>query len=253
MNGYPTLYYESRFNDATPVASSTASGDYNVSYLTDYRRFTYWRPNAMPADVRVNSGQARAADYGVLFGHDLGSQGATVQLQGSTDNFATSIVTIASATPANDDPILFRFNSTSYQYWRYYFTGASVVTIALALIGVALAFPRRLRVGYDPLGRRVHNTINRSNAGHALGSTVKWEELKQRLSFRNLNSETWLRTTWLPAWRAHLRDTAVLFAWDPVNHPTEMRLVNIERGFQSPHQVGQFSDFQIEISGVMEQ
>jgi len=47
----PKFFYDNRFDDATPVASSTAAGDFNVLNLRDWRPFTFWKPSAMPATV----------------------------------------------------------------------------------------------------------------------------------------------------------------------------------------------------------
>jgi len=80
----PKFLYDNRLSDATPVASSTAAGDYNVLNLRDWRPYTWWKPSAMPATVRVDCGLQRSADYAILSGvFDA------VQVVGSNNNWAT--------------------------------------------------------------------------------------------------------------------------------------------------------------------
>lgn len=92
----PKILYDNRFADANPVASTTAAG-YNVLNLRDWRPYTWWQPTALPATVTVDCLIARAADYALLWGHSLHDAQASIQVRGSTDNFASSDVLVASS------------------------------------------------------------------------------------------------------------------------------------------------------------
>jgi hypothetical protein len=89
--GYPTFYYDNRMDDGVPAASSTAAGDYSPLNLRDWRPFTWWKPSAMPATVRVDCGVRRRADYAMLQG--VFDQ---VQVVGSNDNWASEEVLVSS-------------------------------------------------------------------------------------------------------------------------------------------------------------
>jgi hypothetical protein len=245
--GLPIILWDSRLKDATPVASSTAAG-YDVRNLTDFRAYTWWRPTALPATVTVDCGSPRAADCLGVYGHDLGSKGATIQVQASTDNFVASNVAVTSFTPTHDRPIVRTWPSVAYRYWRLRVTGSTAPSLAIVAIGAALAFPRPLARGFDPLGRAVVGAVNRSEDGHALGRAVYAEQWEARLSFRLLTWE-WVRSTFLPAWQAHLRSAPFLFAWDPVEHPEETRLVTAGEAFRAPTE-GAFSALELDVMGV---
>ena len=101
--GYPKIFHDNRLDDATPAASTTAAG-YNVLNLRDWRPYTKWQPTALPATVTVDCATAKAADYAVIWGHDLFTQGATLEIRGSTDNFAASNVLVATKTPTSNEP-----------------------------------------------------------------------------------------------------------------------------------------------------
>ena len=92
----PKIFHDNRLADGTPVASSTASG-YNVLNLRDFRPYTWWKPDAMPATVTVDSGKPMQADSVFLCGHDLGTQGTVVEVRGSDDNFAIALSGTAQA------------------------------------------------------------------------------------------------------------------------------------------------------------
>lgn len=249
MNGLPKIFYDNRLNDAVPVASTTAAG-FSVLNLRDSRPFTWWKPTAMPATVTVDCGAAKAVDSLAVYGHDLGTRAATIELRGSTDNFGASDVLVDTFAPADDLPFIRQFASVSYRYWRLRFTGAAAPSLAIAAPGVALELPRRMQRGFDPIGRVAKGQSNRSAGGHPLGRVTQYEEWSESLNFRNV-SQTWLRDTFLPAWKAHLRDKPVVLAWDPVDHATELYLVTIKDKFSAAHGNGLFTDLRLDVMGVV--
>lgn len=248
MNGLPLILYDNRFNDATPVASSTAAGNFNVLNLRDWRAYTWWKPSAMPATVTVDCGSAKAADYCGVYGHDLGTQGATLEVRASTDNFGASDVLVATKTPTNDKPFLLTWASVSYRYWRVKVTGATAPSLAIAAVGAALQLPRRLTRGFDPLGRTLKGQANRSEQGHPLGKVLEFEEWAESVKLRNM-TWSWLRTAWKAAWEAHLRGSPHVFAWDPTDHADELYLVSIKGQYRTPHQAGEFADLEYDVVG----
>lgn len=246
----PKILYENRFKDATPVASTTATG-YDVLNLRDFRPYTWWKATALPATVTVNCGSAKAADYAVVWGHDLYSNACTVEIRGSTDNFSASDVLVATRTPTSDSPFVMLFNSVSYQYWRIKITGAAgIPTIAIAAVGARLDVPSYLDEGFDPVGREAMGQFNRSEKGHPLGKLVQFEEWRASMKFPVV-TWTWLRASFDPAWRAWLRSAPFVFAWDTDNYAAELFLVQAEDKFETPHHAGGYADLQIEVFGVM--
>lgn len=244
----PCILYNNRLADATPVASSTAAG-YNVLNLLDYRSYTWWKPTALPATVTVDCGSAKAADYAAIYGHNLGSLAATLEVRASTDNFSTSNVLIASITPANDNPFLLQFNSVSYRYWRIRITGSTMPSLAIALIGAALVMNDALEYGFDPVGRDVMGQANQSVQGHPLGKIIDFEAWRQTLQFQVI-SAAWLRSTFLPAWKNQLRGNPFLLAWDPTNYPSELYLLLAGDKLSSPLIAPGRHSVNFDVSGV---
>jgi hypothetical protein len=249
MIGLPKIFYENRLNDATPVASSTATG-FDVLNLRDLRAYTWWKANAMPATVTVDCGASKAVDYWGLWGHNLGTLGVTAELRRSTDNFAANDILVDTYAPTNDKPFIRGIASVSFNYWRLRFTGASAPSIAIALLGVAFEFPRRLQRGIDPTGRKVRGQQNNSVVGHSLGKVVEYEEFSEDLRFRHLNA-SWVDDTFIPLWESHLRGNPYIFSWDPVDHQTRLYLVTSGDDLKTPYETGDMKELGYKISGLV--
>lgn len=247
---YPKIYHDNRLDDGTPAASTTAAGT-SVLNLRDFRPYSWWSPTALPATVTVDCASAKAVDYWAIYGHNLGTKGATIELRGSTDNFSASDVLVDSLAPSSDAPFVRLINSTSCRYWRLRITGASAPSIAIASFGVALDLPSGLQSGFDPLGRTIKGQYNRSELGHPLGRTVRYEEWSESISLELVTAD-WARTYWLAAWNAHLRDDPFIFSWDPLGHPAEVYLVAVKDKFTAAHKPGGYVDIRFDVLGLVE-
>ncbi len=249
-NGYPQILHDNRLDDATPVASTTATG-YDVLNLRDWRPYTWWKPTALPATVTVDCASPVAADYFLIWGHDLFTHGCTVELRGSTDNFVSSNVLIASKITTSNDPFFVAFTSVSFRYWRLNITGgATMPSIAIASIGTALDIHAYFASGFDPIGRDVIGQYNQSMSGHPLGKAIRYEEWSQTLNFENV-TWSWLRATWQPAWSVHLRKEPFVLVWDSVDHADELRLVVAQNGYRTPHSTGSYANLSLDVMGVI--
>jgi len=245
----PAIFHDTRFSDATPVASTTAAG-YAVANLSDWRPYTWWKPTALPATITVDCATAKAADYAFIYGHDLFTKGCTVEVRGSTDNFAASDVLVSTNTPTADTPIALSFNSASYRYWRLKITGAGTMpSIAIAAIGAQMEFPTYLPQGFDPIGRTLMGDTNRNSRGQVLGKVVDFEQWEGDVELTAV-PWSWVRATFLPAWTSALRSRPFGFAWDVGNYPGETRLVVAEGEFETPHNAGSLCDLTFSLRGV---
>lgn len=246
---YPKIFYDNRFNDAAPVASTTAAG-FDVANLLDFLPYTQWQPTALPATVTVDCGLAKAVDYWAVWGHDLNAQGATIELRKSSDNFGAVDVLVDSLTPGDDKPFMREVDTADERYWRFRITGATMPSLGIAAAGAALVLPQYLEPGFDPVGRKVMGTLNRTVKGNPRGREVKYELWEQTLDFTAID-RAWLRSTWKPAWEAHLRANPFVFAWDPAGHPDELHLVSVKDGYDGPHRGGTRANLRFELEGLL--
>jgi len=249
MTGFPKILFDSRLADVTLVASSVAAG-FDVQNLIDFRPYTWFKPNVMPATITANLTASGNADYCFVYGHDMGTQNTTFEVRGSTDNFGAVDDLVATISPADDKPFLLTFAELGYNDWRINLTGATAPSIAIISLGFALTFPRRLLNGFDPLGRKIYGQTNTSAKGYPLGKVFEFEEWNETLNFTNLTWD-WIRTTFVPAWKAHLRGSPFGFAWDSVDHITELYLVESKDKFSTPHTQGSYAALTMDVSGVV--
>lgn len=249
---YPTIFHDNRLADATVVASTTASGaEYAAANLVDWRPYTWWKPTALPATLTTDCATAKAADYALVYGHTLFTAGCTVEVRGSTDNFGASNVLVASLTPTSDSPFLITFGSVSYRYWRLRITGAATMpALAIVAIGARMELPTWLPQPFDPLGRKIDGQSNKNENGQPLGRSIDFEGWKQSIRLERV-TWAWVRTTWLPAWRAHLRSTPFVFAWETSLYPEDVKLVTAGEDFKTPHYSGSTCDLQFDMTGVV--
>jgi len=246
---FPFIAYDNRLADAIPVASSTASGA--AINLTDFRPYTNWKPATLPATITVDCGVEKSVDYLAMFNHDLFSNGCAVEVRGSTDNFVSSNVLVATLTPASDAPSILNFTSASYRYWRLAISGTTQPTLSIASLGVGLEFPTGLPYGsFDALSRKVFAQVNISVEGLPLGKAVMFEQWRQALRF-SVVATAWIRSALIPAWTAHLRDKPFLFAHDMTNYPSEIRLVQTDGNFGAPSETAVYSTLSLSLKGLV--
>lgn len=234
---------------AGALSASTTAVGYAVASLGDFRPYTWWKGTAMPEYVTVDYGSPVAANMLAVFGHDLGTRGATLEVRGSTDNFAASDVLVASKTPTTDDPFSVSFTQVAYRYWRLKATGATVVSLACPILGLAMELPCGLEAPFDPVGRKVEGRRISNNNGQPLGNLVDFESWEATLKLRAI-TWSWVRATWLPAWKSALRSQPFAFAWDPTNYPDEVRLVTTDGDFDTPHSSGSICELSVKLKGV---
>jgi len=246
----PRILYDNNFTDGIVTASTTAALPFHADNLWDWRPYTWWKPTALPATVTVDCLTAQAADYWFVYGHDLFTQAATIELRGSTDNFAASNVLVDTLTPISNAAFARTFTSTSFRYWRIRITGTTMPSLAIVAAGVKLEPDGFLSVDFDPLSRSSVTRTNRNENGQPLGKVTQFVEWSQAVTFRR-TSWTWIRATFLPAWRAHLRATPFGWQWN-AGVDAEPYLVTAGDDLRLPHYQAAQADVSFDLTAVVE-
>ena len=230
-NAYPVILYDSRFRDATPTATDTATG-YNVSNINDYRTYTFHKFAASGTKyITVDCATAKADDSLAIIGHNLATAAATISVE-SSDNGSSWTERLAGFTVTTDKALLKTFSSVSARYWRIKFVSASVaVQIAVAMLGARFTFSRYPNGSFDPSPERLVASSSRSKSGHLLGSTLRYIETDPTLSFKAISTD-WVEATFRPLWDNHLKLLRPFFVgWDITNHPLEIGYYKIPDDF----------------------
>lgn len=246
----PRIFYDNRFVDGTVTASSTAAG-FHMDNMADWRPYTWWKPTALPATITVDCGSAKSANSLMVYGHDLFTQSATIEVRGSTDNFSASDVLLLSVTPTSNLAFARTFTAVSYRYWRIRITGSGgMPSLAIAAIGTVFEAEGYLGLDYDPTARKVVQRFNRNDRGQPLGKVIDFTEFNQPITLRQV-SWSWLRNTFLPVWESHLRGKPFGWQWH-AGIDAEVRLCVTDDSLSTPHYPGRLADVSFTLTGVLE-
>ena len=80
---------------------------------------------------------------------------------------------------------------------------------------------------------------------------IEYTQQKRTVTMRMV-TPAWIRNTWLPAWRAHLRSAPFGFAWNVTDDPTNVVLCVAGDGFNTPHYPGGYADLEVELTNVVD-
>ena len=216
----PVIGYNNLLESGTVSASTEATG-YEKENAFDWLTYDWWKPTAVTAYLTVDMGSATACDYFALAGHDLGTQGAGVVLQYSTDNFAADINDAFTTLTPSDDSVIFQsFTSQSKRYWRVKLTTA-VASLGTVAFGERLDMPEGMGVGFIPPTMSFDDDVtnNRAHGGAYLGRSVLREGASGSISF-DLLTPAFVRSDWMP-FIEHARSKPFFLSWDETNYSGE--------------------------------
>lgn len=216
------LYYAHSL--AGLVATSEVTG-YPVANILDGLDGTLWKATGTATQYitfDAGAGNTYSPDYDLIFCHNLGTAGATVSLQYSTDNFASDINDIYTPfVPSNDKVILKLFAPQARRYWRRKITGASVAPwIAYSRWGARVVLDHA--DGLTPYNVERKGNINVADDGTLQGIHEKYQEWGLDITF--LDAETTLLNKIL-AWEAAVGMELFGVSWDPGDHSSDVRVL----------------------------
>lgn len=190
---HPVIGWENRLSSAS-LSATASDADYPVTNLLNPATHLYWKgADTQTQYITHVTGGASPYDFVGIAGHNLGSGGWTVSIEGDT---GAGYATIAGpAVPADDSPLMFRWTAASYTGVRVKLTGGSIVPrIAVLFMGGLLVLERKVKSPHTPInmGREVKTVSGRSQAGNFLGSITLSEGRTADISFENL-TDTWYR------------------------------------------------------------
>lgn len=178
------ILYENLIRTATASSIGTVSG--NIDSLKDGRTSSSdkFAVGATRSFV-IDNGSAKTINTLGIARHNLGSAGATVTVQGSSDNASYS--TLFSVSPSNDKVIMeIKSSNYSYRYYRVQISGHSIEAFTTDIsIGARLDLERDQKGGFvSPLYANNDEIIPNITRGQNLaGITVKPAPKKVRLKF----------------------------------------------------------------------
>ena len=212
----PTLLIDNVFTQGT---LSSTGGGVPENALGD-NTFDFWTTSIATATIEVDLGDAVNCDMVGIAAHNLGSEGATVEIQ-SSDN-GTDWTTRLTVTPTDDSAIVGVFPSVSARYWRLRVTGATVA-IGVIKLGSRIIVPSGVSLGHVAMNHsaRLELLTNDSVDGQFLNTRVIRRSGETTLDF-GLVPALFIDTDMLEFERLYNEGRTFFYAGNPVDLPRDV-------------------------------
>jgi hypothetical protein len=188
-----------------------------------------WRGTSTAEQYVTVVQAATDVDYFGIARHNLGSTGASVQLQGSDNGSDWDDVSIE-VNPGQDWVLMLHFTPVSYAQWRLRIVpGTAAPEIAVFYLGTLLTLQRNIYVGHTPLvyGRNKSVVTGKSESGQFMGRTTRREFLQSAVDLKNL-TPAWFRSHLDPFLDECQAGKPYFWAWRPGSYPAEVGYAWIE-------------------------
>lgn len=204
------------------VFSDEEAEDEPALNLGNPATYLLWRGETLLEQaVSVALDTAQDVNYFAIAKHNLGSTGATLKFQSSSDASTWLDVTEPQVL-SSDNVHIHEFDSVFARYFRLLITpGSAPPAIAVWYVGEIFALQRRIYVGHTPFpyGRNTTISNGRSESGQFLGRVMRREFLESNVSLDNL-TPAWYRQQMEPFIQA-ARTRPFFWAWRPGSYPNE--------------------------------
>lgn len=214
--------HQNLFESATVTASNEATG-FEKENAYDKRTSTWWKPGVIGTQtLRAVFASNKTVDCFGVFGHNLGTEGATIKLQYSTNSGGVwnDLFTV---TPT-DDKCIFRRTGTSQSadYWGIEITNCTVDTlIGIGAFGQALALPEGMPPGFkSPAYARNKRFSNFITDGGQFGGRSVIAEGNETTIIQSLVTPSWIDSNWDNLVN-RVEVAPFFFSWDYENRPDE--------------------------------
>lgn len=218
----PIIAYHNAVALENITASEAAVDGFPVTELANSATHLKWRSvNANDQYLTVSDLDGEI-DYVAIAGHNFGSTGAILSIEGTTDGDAWSTI-VPEFRVVDDRPIISRLGLVSLISVRVKIQPRDVAPEAAVLhVGKMLRLERNIYVPHTPitLGRRTRASNGRSESGNFLGRTITGRSAQTSVTLQNL-SPAWYRRYFDP-FVIHAEDGCFFFAWRPSDYPLEI-------------------------------
>lgn len=231
---------------------ATSEDPYNpATNLANPSTALWWRSTSTAEQFITFDPGFDAVDYVGLARHNFGSGRIGVTIQGlrGEDEAWTSI--IPEFMPADDKPILARFDAQIYFRLRIRLRPTSAVPgLAVLFAGRLIVMPTGEQPGFTPItfGKQTDVVNARAQSGDYLGTIIRQERFSSASNFRYLRHE-WVRQN-LSDFIAGVRASPFFYAWAPVDYPDQIGFAWATSDIRPSLDAPDFVDIQITYDAV---
>jgi hypothetical protein len=209
---------------AANLSADEEATNYPVTNLANQQTFpkARWKGTTTAEQYVTVVEAATGVDYWGIASHNLGTTGATIQLEGSNDGSTWTPVG-TEVSPGEDKALMVVFEAVSYLQWRLHITpGSAAPEIGIFNLGTVLTMQRSIFVGHTPMPFGIRRTVvvGASEDGHNMGMRTRREFLETGADFKNL-TQGWVRSHLKPFLDASA-ELWFFWAWRPGDRPEEV-------------------------------
>lgn len=225
----PLIGYRTRITFDNITADEEEVG-FPVTNLSNETTSEMWKGTSTdPQYITVDLGAALQCDYIGIARHNLGSTGATIQVEVSSDG-ATWDEHADAIAPTDDSPLMQRFDREAHRYWRLAITpGSEAPEMAVLYLGLVMVLQRNIYGGHTPIRYSYENTssVGISESGQFLGAVARRANPTTQVTQKNLTA-AWARSHMAPFLKEAVgmgttaRRIPFFFAWRPTSYPLEV-------------------------------
>jgi hypothetical protein len=210
--------YDNHIDDTTTtVTASTEAAGFELDATQNPLTYDKWKPTALPATAKYDFGSAKTFGYIGIAAHTLGTEGATVVAEYSTDDISYTTLNV-DTSPNDDSAIMLLFAEVSARYLRLTISGSTIPVIGVVYCGQVLSMYRPFYSGHTPgvLSRKTTIKPNKSVNGVWLGRSVIRSGLVADYSWQN-TPIGWYESNFEP-FVQHAIEKPFFVAWNPSEH-----------------------------------
>lgn len=214
------------YNNLAPsgtLTATSAESSYPITNLKNPATFLEWRATSTATQTISLTTNSQDVDYVAIARHNIGSIGATIKIEGSTNSGSSWFELVPDSYLVDDTPALFRFTKQVLTNVRAVIAGASSAPrIAVLYAGALLVMQRRVYVGHSPMQLN-HDTkvlTGMSENGNFLGRVILSETIAASVSLSNV-TPAFVRNSLKP-FMLDAKVNPFFFAWRPQSYPLEV-------------------------------
>ena len=214
----PVILYNNKIKDATVTATSSAT-DYDVDYLKDNKTYTSWKATASGTNnIFVDFGASTSVTAWGIAVHNL--DGADLTLYKSSDN--SLWFPVSSQFQVSGDSSILKLSGDTERYWKLEIVSTVIPQIGVLYLGEYFTFDYPPESPVIPNRETIIAQSETSNAGHLLGTDVRYYSNTAQFAFKNI-TRTFYTTKLKVFWDLHARLLkGFFFAWDLTNRPDDV-------------------------------
>jgi hypothetical protein len=257
------------------VSTDTENPDFPVSNVANASLGLKWKqdlsdsPAAIPDYITVNTAGLGPINYVAFAGHNFGTIGASVAVEGSSGGgFGSPVYEdspaeseyVTGVIPEDDGPIIFMFAEVEGPMIRLRIentTGTTAAELAVLYVGKCTVMPEGIQADHTPLplAKRNDTVLGQSENGSFLGRIVVGSWVESSATFSNMTKVD-IRgdqdNEGLLDFLDFASEFPFFYAWSPDTYPEETAFAFLSNDPVPVFDIDGFASLDLDMKGIIE-